>query len=172
MATPLLIAQGPGTAENRTGPRAPVVQSPSIQDGGERLEVERGDIPLPVRAQAEEIEPNDHISEANQIEIGNTYGGSISDNDQDWYAFRTGDIGAERLRVILRGNELRSSSAIPSCEYYLYDKAENSLGSEMARPQEPATGLFNVSADSVYYLRIGIHGYTDFCAYELALSLE
>jgi hypothetical protein len=168
MATPLVIPERPETPEHRTAPLVSVGESPSIQNGGQRLEVERGDIKLPARAQAEEIEPNNHISEANQIEVGNTYGGSVSDRDEDWYVFRTGATGEQQLRVILRP---RANKCEMGCYYYLYDKAEEQLDYGQAYEKFPGSGLYDVVPEAVYFINISI-GAGGFCAYELALSLE
>lgn len=78
---------------------------------------------LPPAAGAAEKEPNDLLTDANQIARGKVYAGRIDSdrNDKvDWYVIPTDDIENQEMRVQIRSLE-------GDCLAYIYDAMEEQL---------------------------------------------
>jgi hypothetical protein len=162
LAVPIFVPQQEAA---ETG-SAPVPRSEAGPGGSETDDgAVAPDLSLPRRADAEEIEPNSDIREANAIRIGQTIGGRITPaGDVDWFVFAADAIQGERFRLTLR------SRGADCVDYILLDENENHIG---------GSRLYGVSRSEdysiqspQYYLRLTGCSISRIGTYEAALDYE
>jgi hypothetical protein len=157
LALPVMVPEQRGAPP---GPDA-VPQRASADAGAGTVQGD-GDIPLPRRADTAEVEPNDTISDSNQIEVGQTIKGSLAPNDDDWLVFQPeGD--AEKFRLTFRN----LADGCP--QFQLFDMLENQIGGEqVCQSERSATKEFWAESEH-YYLRVLANGYRT--TYEVVISI-
>jgi hypothetical protein len=99
--------------------------------------------PPPVRGA--EAEPNDHPSQPNQIEVGETYKGTLQDQDADFFVFRA-DISGE-LRLVLRCSKPQRLIAIK-----IFDAHDRELMSGLT--DDTLSEAFRLNGSAFYIIRL------------------
>jgi hypothetical protein len=117
---------------------------------------------LPRAADGSEIEPNDAISSANALVLGQAVGGALSPDELDWYLVDTAGSDGESLRVTFRN----LGGGCP--QYAVLNSVENIvLNSQVCEISETRT----VFLDSPrYYIRVDAKRYRT--KYEIVVSVE
>jgi len=78
---------------------------------------------LPPKASAEEVEPNNHVSESNQFQLGNGVNGRLDkkrDDFADWYVVNTTGEGTDYVARIRSDHN--------GCRLIVYDHLEQEIG--------------------------------------------
>lgn len=128
-----------------------------------------GDHPEPpegLLVNGEEHEPNDRITQANEVKLGSLTKGVVdSDQDRDFFKFKAGQ--GLKTRIILR--------KIPTHGFWAgvvaYDSVESRVESSSAVGEDAASFAFNSSPNAYYYVVVsGINGERG--PYELLIKEE
>jgi TPR repeat protein len=131
--------------------------------------------PQPLRA-GEEEEPNDHVSQANWIEFGKTYQGTLHQegDPNDYFAFSTTGVDADFVRVLARVLRFERHYSMFNLAATLFDyETEEEMGEERAIGGQNISRPFRLPPDRKYLLRLSFpegQGYS--CAYEIRLTPE
>jgi hypothetical protein len=142
----------------------PLPQDPSPEPGSPSTPGTVPDLPLPRLADTEEVEPNDAISNANALVLGQTVRGALSPGDFDWYVVSTETTDAESLRVTFRN--LRTGCP----QFDVLDAVENRVIGEQVCSSAITKSSTLFIDDPRYYIRVNANNYrTD---YELVVSAE
>lgn len=122
-----------------------------------------GDIRLPRRADDEEIEPNDSISEANQIAMGRAVRGAARDGEVDWFVFAPDPAQADDFRITFR-------TLAGNCpNYHLLDGKENQLSRTQVCDFQVSRSLTYPIESDRYFVLVRGSGRTE---YEVAVEHE
>lgn len=121
-------------------------------------------LPLPRLADSAELDPNDTISSANALILGQTVSGALSAGDLDWYVVATDGTDAESLRVTFRN--LRDGCP----RFDVLDASENKVMGDQVCIGDITKSSTIFIDDPRYYIRVDARDYrTD---YEIAVSAE
>jgi len=114
----------------------------------------------------EEQEPNDHIINANPIELGTTVRGSIAQKqDRDFFKIKT---SLSTTRVILRKLSLSGFAATVE----IYDSVEKLIRSDSEIGDRPVSLAFESPTDAYYYILVKSLNYRYYGDYELTVRKE
>jgi hypothetical protein len=163
LASPAVIPETESNAPNALPPGVPTGAEAQAGPGAPAPMADETDaaLPLPRRADLEEIEDNGSISDSNAIWIGQTVRGELGPEDLDWYVFAADAASSELLRVTFRN----LGGGCP--QYALLDAAENQVNYEqVCEYQISHTRDYFVESDR-YYLRVAGNRRTE---YEIAIS--
>jgi hypothetical protein len=124
----------------------------------------------------EEQEPNDHVSKANWIEIGNTYRGTLR-RERDplaYFTFSTSGVDAVYVRVLVRVIHSGGGFGNFGVTATLLDyQTEKEIGHETAIYGANLSHAFEVLPDRKYFLRLSLFtNLFHYCTYELRLTPE
>lgn len=111
---------------------------------------DRGELSGSVLVNGEEHEPNDRITQANEVRLGSLTKGVVSsdgrDDDRDFFRFQAGQ--GLKTRIILR--------KIPTHGFWAgvvaYDSVENRVESGSAIGEDAVSFAFNSSPNAYYYV--------------------
>jgi hypothetical protein len=121
-------------------------------------------IPLPPGPDVEEEEPNDTISTANALGLGQTVRGTLPPGELDWYVFSTEGADVESVRITFRN----TGGSCP--RYDLMNAVENRVfGAQVCASAISHSQTVFVDGPR-YYIRV--QAASDRTAYELAISAE
>ncbi len=120
---------------------------------------------LPSEANAAESEPNNYLTEANQIARGVFYAGSIDrerKDPEDWYVLPAKGLEGQDAKI-----QVRSRSANDLCKVDVLDNKEQLL-KNWRMPHEGASNYQSVFVGEAEYLLIRVYNdYNHPCQYEL-----
>ena len=80
---------------NERAPKTDINRSSDARDGSNRALI------LPDGPETREVEPNDSISTANQLEVGSAVGGKTQSREADWFVVPTADVTNEAIELML-----------------------------------------------------------------------
>jgi hypothetical protein len=119
---------------------------------------------LPPGPDVEESEPNDTISTANALSLGQTVGGTLPPDDLDWFVFSTEDADVESIRITFRN----LGGGCPG--YALIDAVENLVSGAQVCAFEISKSQTVLIEGPRYFVRVGSD--SSRTSYELAISAE
>ena len=168
LATPLVVEEkqdvssGEVVVGDETAPtddESDVTDLPENVESGIEFDTS---LPLPKRADREELEENGTISDANALEVGQTVKGKLARDDLDWFVFAVDPNEADSFRVTFRNN----GDGCP--QYKILNELENQVaGHQICSFEISATHDYFIDTDR-YYLRVDANGART--TYEVALS--
>jgi len=126
-----------------------------------------GGPPGVVITSGEEHEPNERITEANEVKLGSLTKGTVSsDDDRDVFKFKAGK--GLTTRIVLR--------KIPTHGFWasvvVYDSVENKVASSTANGEDAASFTFNSVPNAYYYVLVKGAYSGDRGPYELLITEE
>lgn len=115
----------------------------------------------------EEHEPNERITEANEVKLGSLTKGVVSsDGDRDFFKFKTGP--GLKTRVILR--KIPTHGFVASA--VVYDTVEHRITSDYERGEDSVTFAFESTPNTYYYVVVSGEYPGDHGPYELLIKEE
>ena len=116
-----------------------------------------------------EVEPNDHVSDANQIEIGKNYKGTIHKerDEEDFFYFSTKKINTDSIRVLVRKNKCSSWLYATLVDYL----TEKEIGYKYHRGKTNVSVKFPIKPNKKYYLIVRNNS-SKSCNYEVRVTPE
>ena len=128
-----------------------------------------GDHPDPsgvLLVNGEEHEPNNRITEANEVKLGSLTKGVVeSDDDRDFFKFKAGP--GLKTRIILRKIPTHGFRA----DVTVYDSVEHRVASDFQRGEDSVTLAFQSSPNAYYYVVVS-GGDGERGPYELVIKEE
>jgi hypothetical protein len=170
LAAPVFVPRAHTPDPVRNPPRpSPGLPSPAPNQELPQRREGRAAILLPAGPGAEEIEPNDRASEANQIEPGVYYAGRVNGqrgDPEDWFVVPVAEIPGEDMEVHIR---TRSGVAHPCRASVLDPREQAAAGWFLASPGEAKRQTVHVGGWDHAFVRI-YHSTGLSCAYELKVE--
>jgi hypothetical protein len=162
LAVPIFVPEREGADPGNTP--APRPDAGSGGPGPDAGSVGQTAIPLPPGPDVEEQEPNDTISTANALGLGQTVRGTLRPDDLDWYVLSTEDADVESVRITFRN----TGGGCP--RYDLITAVENRVSGAMVCASDISDSQTVFVDGPRYYIRVDSNNYrTD---YELVVSAE
>jgi hypothetical protein len=129
----------------------PLPRTPSSTAAKQELPGSQDGAPKESRmADGQEIEPNDHISQANLVQIGSTTNGRIDGCEQDWFKFISDRD--EEIYILYRHLQRRQLTDIAALT--LFDSRETEIYRDSSDGRNIGYSL-KVKSGLAYYVRIG-----------------
>ena len=131
-----------------------------------------GDHPEPslggVLVNGEEHEPNDRITQANEVKLGSLTKGVVSsDDDRDFFKFKAGQ-GLNGTRIILRKIPTHGFAA----NVVVYNSVENKVKDSFAFGEDAVSFAFDSTPNAYYYVVVSGVSSGDRGPYELLIKEE
>ena len=112
-----------------------------------------GDKPSPEMANTQEIEPNEHISQATPIVLGTTIRGQLKREDKDFYHFEVPKSFEDKVRIICRQID-SSNKEHSNIMVEVYDSVEKQVAWDAGLFGKGVSFAFFPKDGSTYYVII------------------
>jgi len=108
----------------------------------------------PEMANTQEVEPNEHISQATPITFGTTIRGRLKREDKDFYRFKVSKGFEGKVRIICRQID-SSNKEYSNIRVEVYDSVEKQVAWDDGLFGKGVTFAFFPKAESTYYVIVG-----------------